>query len=413
MGITSKDFSVYTDEDVKMQNTQVLKVENTKVNEEQITFINYTHRYCVCVIDIVESTKTTSKIEGSEKIREFYSIFLNTMASIIKAHNGKVIKNAGDCLIYYFPKTVDGSNESAFKDVIDCGVAMIDANPIINSRLNKDDLPSIRYRISGNYGILEIAMSLNSNNVDLFGPTLNICSKINHLAPPNGMVVYKDLYDILNENLENEEEYLFREIQCNNDDEYSRYSDLVYSVHRIENPTESTNDGSDSKTQKNNTPHQQLLRHQKHHQQQQQQQHQRPQQRQQKNKLNQSNSSYNILLIDDDSDILFTFSAVIEGEGYHLKSFNNPHEALCHFSQVDPYYYDLVITDIRMPGMNGIQLYSKLKVMNPDIKVLFLSALDAVEELLSIFPDIKVSEIIRKPIEPRNLILKASEILKL
>jgi two-component system, OmpR family, response regulator ChvI len=66
-----------------------------------------------------------------------------------------------------------------------------------------------------------------------------------------------------------------------------------------------------------------------------------------------------------------------------------------------------------MPGMNGIQLYSKLKVMNPDIKVLFLSALDAVEELLSIFPDIKINEIIRKPIEPRNLISKASAIIKM
>jgi len=118
-------------------------------------------------------------------------------------------------------------------------------------------------------------------------------------------------------------------------------------------------------------------------------------------------------LIDDDTDILFTFTAVIEGEGYHLKSFNNPFEALNHFSQTDPYYYDLVITDIRMPGINGIQLYSKLKVMNPDVKVLFLSALDAVEELLSIFPDIKISEIIRKPIEPRILLSKASAILKM
>jgi len=405
MGITGKDFSVYTDEDTKRQNAQVLKVENTKINEEQVTFINYTHRYCVCFIDIVDSTKTASKIEGSEKIREFYSIFLNTMASIIKTHNGKVIKNAGDCLIYYFPKTVDGSNQSAFKDVVDCGVAMIDSNAIINSRLNKDDLPSISYRISGNYGIMELAMSLNSNNVDLFGPALNVCSKINHLAPPNGMVIYKDLYDILKENLESEQ-YLFKEIQCNNDDEYRKYSDLVYSVHRIENPTENTNDGSDSKTQKRNTHHQLLLQQQK-------QQQQHPQQRQQKNKLNQANSSYNILLIDDDADILFTFSAVIEGEGYHLKSFNNPYEALNHFSQVDPYHYDLVITDIRMPGMNGIQLYSKLKVMNPEIKVLFLSALDAVEELLSIFPDIKVSEIFRKPVEPRELISKASAILKL
>jgi len=401
MSIISEDYSVYADKDVKKQNTQFLKVENIKIDEKQVTFINYTHRYCVCVIDIVDSTKTTSMIDGSEKIRDFYSIFLNTMASIIKTHNGKVIKNAGDCLIYYFPKTVDGSNESAFKDVIDCGLAMIDSNPTINSRLNENHLPPIRYRISGNYGIMELAMSLNSNNVDLFGPTLNICSKINHLAQPNGMVVYKDLYDILSENQENEE-YLFKEIQCNNyddDDEYSKYSDLVYSVHRIEKPTESENVGSDRKTQKLKTQQQQLL--------------QQPQQRQQKNQLHQANSCYNILLIDDDTDILFTFTAVIEGEGYHLKSFNNPFEALNHFSQVDPYYYDLVIMDIRMPGMNGIQLYSKLKVMNPDIKVLFLSALDAVEELLSIFPDIKINEIIRKPIEPRNLISKASAIIKM
>jgi len=286
---------------------------------------------------------------------------------------------------------------------------MIDANPTINSRLNENHLPPIRYRISGNYGTMELAMSLNSNNVDLFGPTLNICSKINHLAPPNGMIIYKDLYDILSENIE-KEEYLFKEIQCNNDDDadgYSKYSDLVYLVHRIEKPTESENVGSDSRTQKHKTQQQQQLlqKHQK--------QHQQPHQRQQKNELGQANSCYNILLIDDDTDILFTFTAVIEGEGYHLKSFNNPFEALNHFSQTDPYYYDLVITDIRMPGMNGIQLYSKLKVMNPDVKVLFLSALDAVEELLSIFPDIKISEIIRKPIEPRNLISKASAIIKM
>ena len=68
--------------------------------------------------------------------------------------------------------------------------------------------------------------------------------------------------------------------------------------------------------------------------------------------------------------------------------------------------------DIRMPGINGIQLYSKIKVMNPDIKVLFLSALDAVEELLSIFPDIQIGEIIRKPIEPADLLSKVNSILR-
>ncbi len=130
------------------------------------------------------------------------------------------------------------------------------------------------------------------------------------------------------------------------------------------------------------------------------------------NKLNQVNSSFNILLIDDDEDILFTFTTIIAGDNYKTTSFSDPNKALEHFSQASPYHYDLIIMDIRMPGLNGIQLYSKIKVMNPDIKVLFLSALDAVEELLSIFPDIKNSEIIRKPIEPQALLLKINKILK-
>ena len=58
--------------------------------------------------------------------------------------------------------------------------------------------------------IVELATSLNSNNVDLFGPTLNVCSKINHLASPNGMVIYKDLYDILKENPLDNEGYLIQ-----------------------------------------------------------------------------------------------------------------------------------------------------------------------------------------------------------
>jgi CheY-like chemotaxis protein len=134
------------------------------------------------------------------------------------------------------------------------------------------------------------------------------------------------------------------------------------------------------------------------------------QQQQQQNKLD--NSLFKILLIDDDEDILFTFTSMIEDEGYKVTSISNPVKALNYFSQIDPYHYDLIVMDIRMPGMNGIQLYSKIKVMNPDIKVLFLSALDAVEELLSIFSEVKPSEIVRKPIESKDLVLKINTILK-
>jgi len=64
-----------------------------------------------------------------------------------------------------------------------------------------------------------------------------------------------------------------------------------------------------------------------------------------------------------------------------------------------------------MPELNGIKLYSQLKVLNPDIKVLFLSALNALDEVLCIFPEIKHSEIIRKPIEPDALLCTIRSIL--
>jgi CheY-like chemotaxis protein len=327
----------------------------------------------------------TREIIGSEKIRGYYSIFLNTMATIIKDHNGKVIKNSGDNLLYYFPKTVDASNELSFQDVLDCGLALIASNSTLAANLSKYDLPSIDNRISGNYGKVELATSTNSNSVDLFGPTVNICSKINHLALPNGMVIYKDLYDIISKT-SYFKDYRFKEIaEINNDHEYSKYSWPVYSVHPVNDPIEQL-EINDKKRRKHTE--------------------------QKKIKQNQENSSFNILLIDDDLDILFTFTTIIEGEGYNLASYSEPYKALNHFSQMSPYYYDLVVMDIRMPGLNGIQLYSKIKVMNPEIKVLFLSALDAVDELLSIFPDIKASEIIRKPVEPKALLSKIKAILR-
>ena len=379
------DSSVSSYQDSKVVKKGISELNNSNPYDKQVTFINYTHRYCVCIIDIVDSTMNTREIIGSEKIRGYYSIFLNTMATIIKDHNGKVIKNSGDNLLYYFPKTVDASNELAFQDVLDCGLALIASNSTLTANLSNYGLPSIDYRISGNYGKVELATSTNSNNVDLFGPTVNICSKINHLALPNEMVIYKDLYDIISKS-SYFKDYRFKEIsEVNDDDEYRQYSLSVYSVHTVSDPIEQL-EISDKKRRKHTE--------------------------QQKNRQNQENSSFNILLIDDDLDILFTFTTIIEVEGYNIATYSEPYKALNHFSQMSPYYYDLVVMDIRMPGLNGIQLYSKIKVMNPEIKVLFLSALDAVDELLSIFPDIKPSEIIRKPVEPKALLSKIKTILR-
>lgn len=62
----------------------------TETKSDQICFINYTLKYCVCIIDIVNSTRATVEIINPQKIMKYYSIFLNTISSIIKDYGGKV-----------------------------------------------------------------------------------------------------------------------------------------------------------------------------------------------------------------------------------------------------------------------------------------------------------------------------------
>jgi class 3 adenylate cyclase len=73
---------------------------------------------------------------------------------------------------------------------------MIAVNPIINTKLKEKKLPGLSYRISADYGKVEVAKSLTSTSEDLFGPTVNLCSKINSRACPNQMVVGNNLYKI-------------------------------------------------------------------------------------------------------------------------------------------------------------------------------------------------------------------------
>ena len=154
------------------------------------------------------------------------------MALIIKNHDGKVIKNLDDGLLFYFPKTVNFLKMSSFQNVLDCGLAMVQACSRINYNLNENRLPSISYKISANYGKVELATSTNSNGVDLFGSTVNICSKINRLALPNQMVIHKDLYDII-EKTSFFKDYVFKIINKILN-EYNKYPCSVYSINYID-----------------------------------------------------------------------------------------------------------------------------------------------------------------------------------
>jgi len=332
---------------------------------EEISFIG-SQNCCVSFVDIIDSTKTTSNMSNPEKVRKYYEIFLNTIAAIARNFEAKIVKNVGDCLIFYYPETSDPTKESAFKRVFECCITMLEARATINEKLNQELLPPISYRISSDYGAVEIARSAGSKNEDLFGPTMNTCAKINSKASPNGIVIGEALSKLIQSpplSSSLMENYRLLEIGVERQQiGFNNYR--VYSLQRNEVCVTTVHQGQ--KEQKHFPC---------------------------------------ILLVDDEEDITYTFKEGLTSEGYDVEPFVDSMQALTHFSKLDPSHYDLAILDIRMPGLNGLQLYYRLKTINRNMKILFVSALDAVPELVSILPDVKTADdIIRKPVAVHDLV---------
>jgi CheY-like chemotaxis protein len=124
-----------------------------------------------------------------------------------------------------------------------------------------------------------------------------------------------------------------------------------------------------------------------------------------KQKSRQTLHDVNILLVDDESDALKVYQWILNSEGYYnIQTFTESLKAIKHMADLKSLeHYSLAIIDIRMPIINGIQLYNILKIFNPKLKVLFVSALDAVEELASIY-HIAHEDIIRKPFGRQDFI---------
>jgi CheY-like chemotaxis protein len=116
----------------------------------------------------------------------------------------------------------------------------------------------------------------------------------------------------------------------------------------------------------------------------------------------------NIVLIDDDPDILLTFQSYLSTEGFNVRIFSNSNEALIYLMSHSS-EYKVVITDIRMPDVNGLEIYRRIKSANENLKIMFVTALDAADELLSIFSDVKKEDIIRKPIERDQFVKKVKD----
>ena len=119
-----------------------------------------------------------------------------------------------------------------------------------------------------------------------------------------------------------------------------------------------------------------------------------------------------ILVVDDEPDNTSVFSIGLEDEGFAVDTFTDPQLALSAFKAET---YDLLILDIKMPNMNGFELYEKVNKIDNKLKVCFLTAFGEGyhEEFRRKFPTPSSSDVnfVRKPIRIDELVKKVNEII--
>jgi CheY-like chemotaxis protein/class 3 adenylate cyclase len=348
-----------------------------KFSSHGIRFSGNSIKCCIGFIDLVDSTKNTIEMGNLEDIRKYYSTFINSISENVKSYSGKVIKNIGDCLLFYFPKTSNNKNIVAFKEAIDCGFNILDKRSNINEELTTQHLPPFNYRISIDYGLVDLALMGEYSQIDLFGSTINLCSKINSssLSIPNEIIIGDNIYRVLKS---------FPSIAKNfnffNNNEYKITHVIRYPTYNIKRehvffPTEkqigsSINDLNETKNENG------LF-------------------------FNKENNNKRVIVVDDEQEILFTYKAFLQDYNYEVTSFTDPSIALNYIRDHNNFNNLLVILDIRMKNFNGFQLHQQIKAIDPTIKVLFITALDIIDEILSIVPGLSKEQIMRKPVDKK------------
>jgi len=163
-------------------------------SDYMVALSGQTQNYCVGMVDMVNSTKMAATL-GNARISEYYQVFLNSMSKILSRFGGFVIKNIGDCLLYYFPESSKANRKFGFMSCLECSLAMIESHASISKALEQNNLPKVDYRISLDYGQVMLMSANNSDSQDMLGPPVNMCTKINHAAETNGAVIGGDVYN--------------------------------------------------------------------------------------------------------------------------------------------------------------------------------------------------------------------------
>ena len=100
----------------------------------------------------------------------------------------------------------------------------------------------------------------------------------------------------------------------------------------------------------------------------------------------------------DEKDITHVIKRGLERKGIVVDAFNDPKEALEHYSKNSKIYY-MVLSDVRIPGISGLQVARKVKQLNPEVKVVLLTAFEIDKsEFTKVLPSTHVDDFIKKPV---------------
>ena len=126
--------------------------------------------------------------------------------------------------------------------------------------------------------------------------------------------------------------------------------------------------------------------------------------------MNKRSARKSILLVDDEHDNNLIFTIGLQDAGFEVDSYNDPEMALAAFKSN---YYDLLLLDIKMPTMDGYELYEKLKKIDDKVKVYFLTASERYkEEHRPSFLSSGSTSFVTKPITVDDLVRKVNEMIK-
>ena len=118
-----------------------------------------------------------------------------------------------------------------------------------------------------------------------------------------------------------------------------------------------------------------------------------------------------LLIVDDDPDIVQVLKRGLQKNSFLVNAFTNPEEALQSFKS-DTESYCLVLSDVRMPRLSGIQLAKKVKEASPSVKVILMTSFEIRDsEFSKVFPSTHVDGFVQKPIGIKDLTKKILSVI--